>query len=284
VDDGSTDRTTSIAKSHAVVDYRVILISQENAGVAAARNAGWQRALSDLIAFVDADDLWAPTKIERQLELILAGGQQIGLVYTRFAVIDEQNRIRYKVGRDVDGDVFKHTLMQNVVGHGSSPLIRREALVAVGGFDPGLRRAGAQGCEDWQLYQRIAARYHFGLVPEYLTGYRVTSRTMSTDRPRMLRSLRMVADEIKRSHPNLSDEADEGIRSYLQFLVSEAIASRDLGQFWSLMSSWIPAHPSDCVVIPLAVFCSKVRRHVQWLGWILSGQENAVFPIGEPEL
>lgn len=98
VDDGSTDRTTSVVKAHAAADGRVTLIAQENAGVAAARNAGWQSARSAFIAFVDADDLWAPSKIERQLEVILRGGLRVGLVYTWWALIDEHNCIRRKVG------------------------------------------------------------------------------------------------------------------------------------------------------------------------------------------
>ncbi len=87
VDDGSSDRTTSIVNAHAAVDGRISLISQKNAGVAAARNAGWQFARSALTAFVDADDLWAPTKIEKQLDVILSGGLQVGLVYTWWALI-----------------------------------------------------------------------------------------------------------------------------------------------------------------------------------------------------
>src|SRR4051812_29793927 len=75
VDDGSTDRTRSIVEEHASRDSRVTLISQVNAGVAAARNVGWQSSHSEWIAFLDADDLWAPTKIEKQLEVMIAGGE-----------------------------------------------------------------------------------------------------------------------------------------------------------------------------------------------------------------
>ena len=213
VDDGSTDRTTSVVKAHAAVDGRVTLIAQENAGVAAARNAGWQSARSALIAFVDADDLWAPSKIERQLDVILSGGLQVGLVYTWWALIDEHNRIRCKVrGRDIAGDVLEQTLMGNFVGHASSPLIRRQALVEAGGFDSGLRDAGIHGCEDLLIYHRIARRYHFGLVPDHLTGYRVASGRMSSDRPRMLKSFKMVANEMKLGHPESARKSGHGAR------------------------------------------------------------------------
>jgi glycosyltransferase involved in cell wall biosynthesis len=289
VDDGSTDRTTSVVKAHAAIDGRIILITQENAGVAAARNAGWRSARSALIAFVDADDLWAPSKIERQLDVILSGGPRIGLVYTWFALVDEDNRVRCKVrGLNIAGDVLDHTLMGNVVGHASSPLMRRQALVEAGGFDSGLRDAGIHGCEDMLLYHRIATRFHFGLVPEHLTGYRVASGRMSSDRPRMLRSFRMVANEMKLGHPERTEKVEKGTRMYLLFLISEALGSRDFGQVWSLLSLWVPEHPPDCVIIPLWAFCLRVKFRLQWIGKVLLdyglGKTATTFPIEEPEL
>ncbi|MEA2538843.1 MAG: hypothetical protein QOH35_209 [Acidobacteriaceae bacterium] len=286
VDDGSSDRTASIVKAHAAIDGRVALISQQNAGVAAARNAGWQSARSALIAFVDADDLWAPSKIERQLEVILCGGVRVGLVYTWWALIDEHNRIRCKVqGRDIAGDVLDQTLMGNFVGHASSPLIRRQALVEAGGFDSGLRDAGIHGCEDMLIYHRIARRFHFGLVPDHLTGYRVASARMSSDRPRMLRSFKMVANEMKVGHPESAEKVDRGTRMYLLFLLGEALGSRNFRQALRLLSLWVPEHPLDGVIIPFSVFCSRAGFHLQWMGAALLGhdfaKEKTPFPIGE---
>jgi glycosyltransferase involved in cell wall biosynthesis len=289
VDDGSADRTTSIVNAHAVSDGRITLISQKNAGVAAARNTGWQFARSALIAFVDADDLWAPTKIERQLEVILSGGLKMGLVYTWWALIDEHNRIRCKVrGRDIAGDVLEQTLTGNFVGHASSPLIRRQALVEAGGFDSGLQDAGIHGCEDLLVYHRIARRYQFGLVRDHLTGYRVASGRMSSDRPRMLRSFKMVANEMKLGHPKSAEKADRGVRMYLTFLIGEALASQNFRQALNLLALWVPEHPLDGVIIPFSVFCSKTSFHLQWLGKALLGHnfanERTPFPIGEVDL
>jgi glycosyltransferase involved in cell wall biosynthesis len=286
VDDGSTDRTTSLVKAHAAADGRVTLIAQENAGVAAARNAGWQSARSTLIAFVDADDLWAPSKIERQLDVILSGGLQVGLVYTWWALIDERNRIRFKIrGRDIAGDVQEQMLMGNFVGHASSPLIRRQALVEAGGFDSGLRDAGIHGCEDLLIYHRIARRYHFGLVPDHLTGYRVASGRMSSDRPRMLKSFKMVANEMKLSHPESARKVDTGTRMYLIFLINEALGSRNFRQALHLLALWVPDHPFDGVIIPFSVFCSRVGFHLHWMAKALLGhdfeKEKMPFPIGE---
>ena len=273
VDDGSTDRTTSVVKAHAAADGRVTLIAQENAGVAAARNAGWQSARSALIAFVDADDLWAPSKIERQLDVILRGGLRVGLVYTWWALIDEHNRIRCKVrGRDITGDVLEQTLLGNFVGHASSPLIRRQALVEVGGFDSGLRDAGIHGCEDLLIYHRIARRYHFGLVPDHLTGYRVASGRMSSDRPRMLRSFKMVANEMKLGHPESAEKVDRGTRMYLIFLIGEALGSRNFRQALRLLCT-LGARTSirRCHHPLLQCSAQESGFHLQWMGKALLG-------------
>ncbi|GAC1659416.1 MAG: hypothetical protein NVS9B15_21940 [Acidobacteriaceae bacterium] len=289
VDDGSEDNTRAIVEAHRALDERIGLISQENRGVAAARNVGWEAARSELIAFVDADDLWAPTKLEKQLAVMTAGGPEMGLVYTWFSVIDEHGQIRYEVkGRTVEGDVLGEAALGNFIGHASSPLIRREALIQAGGFDSCLRDAGAHGCEDLQLYQRIAVRFRYGLVRDHLTGYRVARVRMSSDRPRMLRSFRLVAEEIRRAHPELSSNVNAGIRSYVLFLVGEAAAALDAGQVWRLLRAWVPDHPIDGVLIPLAVLWSKVIWRIEWLGRAIRGAnprgKDRWFAIGETDM
>src|SRR5688500_7031207 len=67
VDDGSTDRTAEIAAGAAATDKRIRVIRQRNQGVAAARNAAIEAATGRYLAFLDADDLWLPSKLERQL-------------------------------------------------------------------------------------------------------------------------------------------------------------------------------------------------------------------------
>lgn len=70
VDDGSTDDTASICRHFAASDPRIRIVSTENRGVAAARNTGIEASKSDYIAFLDADDLWHRTYIERMLSAL----------------------------------------------------------------------------------------------------------------------------------------------------------------------------------------------------------------------
>lgn len=256
----------SIAAVHAAKDDRIRLVSQENIGVAAARNSGWQLAHSDLLAFIDADDLWAPpTKIERQLEVMLAGGERVGLVYTWFDVIDEQNFVRFRPrGRSISGDVLDQVLRGNFVCNGSSPLIRRMALLEIGGYDPGLLKCGVHGCEDMLIYYRIARQFHFALVPEHLTGYRVASQRMSRNCPRMFASFRAVADEMIAAYPRCKPIIDSGIRCYLRYLIGEAVAFQDFAQVRPLLSPWVREHPLDLITLPLHVVALKVAFPLRW--------------------
>jgi glycosyltransferase involved in cell wall biosynthesis len=88
VDDGSTDGSAAVAAAWQARDPRVRLIRQASAGVAAARNRGAASTDAKLLAFADADDLWAPTKIEYQLKALQAEGPSVGLVYCSYASID----------------------------------------------------------------------------------------------------------------------------------------------------------------------------------------------------
>lgn len=189
VDDGSTDATPTIAHAHSLVDPRFRVISKPNGGVASARNEGIRRTSGEFVAFIDADDLWHPTKIAKQMKTLLAGGTDMALVYAPFRLIDESGTViasPHKYG--VNGWVIYRHFHANLVGNGSALLVRRKVLEEVGGFDPWLREQGAEGCEDLLLQLRIAMRYRFGEVSEYLVGYRKRPDSMSSNTDQMVRS------------------------------------------------------------------------------------------------
>ena len=189
VDDGSIDDTAAIVRSHMVHDPRIRLVQKQNGGVASARNAGIHASKGQLVAFIDADDLWHPTKIAKQVAVLLSAGPSMALVYAPFRLIDTNGRVlgsQRRVG--VDGWVLYCHFHANLVGNGSSILVRKAVLQALDGFDASLRAAGAEGCEDLLLQLRIAARYQFGEVPEYLVGYRRRPGSMSSDSEQMIKS------------------------------------------------------------------------------------------------
>jgi glycosyltransferase involved in cell wall biosynthesis len=189
VDDGSTDHTAMIARSFSQSDPRVRLLEKSNGGVASARNAGTKASTAAFVAFIDADDLWHPTKIAKQMALLTADGSDMALVYTPFRRIDMAGMVLGSSrNHRVDGWVVNRHFYVNFVGNGSSILVRKHVLEEIGGYSSTLLEANAQGCEDLLLQLRIALHYRFGTVPEYLVGYRLSPNNMSSNQERMLRS------------------------------------------------------------------------------------------------
>jgi glycosyltransferase involved in cell wall biosynthesis len=167
VDDGSTDDTAEVVRKFGrAVKY----IRQENGGVSAARNRGVAETSGELIAFLDADDIWEPTKLEKQVAKF-AIDPEIGLVHCGMREFDSTT------GKTIDehlegleGDVADELLLWErpvIVGPGGTIMVTRAAFDMAGGFDPRIRCG-----EDWELCYRIARDHRVGFVPEPLVNYR----------------------------------------------------------------------------------------------------------------
>lgn len=239
VDDGSTDRTAEIVRAAAAADPRIRLVRQSNAGVAAARNRGIDDAQGHFIAPLDADDLWHPEKIERQLRRF-AERPECGLVYCWSIGIDEDDRVvSQRISpASFEGDVFAAIAFQNFIGNASAPLIRRDCLEAVGGFDETLRAAGGEGCEDRKLYLDLAARYDFTIVPLFLVGYRQIAGSMSWNHTAMLRSHELIMAEIRARGPELPARIFRWSLARTEFYLGlRAISSRHAAEGLALCAS-----------------------------------------------
>lgn len=220
VDDGSTDLSVDIAALFCAGDGRARLLRKRNGGVASARNAGLAEARGDYCAPVDADDLWHPTKIARQMKVMLAAPEPPSFVYCWFRHIDGQGQVwRDGPAFEECGAAIQRLVYCNFVGNGSALLFRREAALAVGGYDDRLQTQGAQGCEDLLLQLQLAKRGPVAAVPEYLVGYRFSPGSMSHDWARMRRSwqeaLRIFDQEGGRVLPWVA-RRNEGRRSLLE--------------------------------------------------------------------
>ena len=166
VDDGSTDATREVASRH-TADGRIRYVHQARGERSAARNRGIAASSAPLVAFLDADDVWLPEKLAKQVTA-LAADPIAGLCYTPARFIDAAGRplpIR-KPPRAISGEVFARLMRGNVIIL-ASVLVRRRCLEEVGGFDTTLN-----ACEDWDLWLRIARRWPIVVVDEELTLYR----------------------------------------------------------------------------------------------------------------
>lgn len=237
VDDGSTDHGPATVREAAAGDRRIRLVSQANAGVAAARNTGAALAAGDLLAFVDADDLWGDEKIEAQVRAVQAGGPELGLIYTWSALINEDDRVYSTWHRPTaEGWVLRDLCRSNFVGNGSCALLTREAFERVGGFDASLRARGAQGCEDLIIYMRVAELFQFAVVRRHLTGYRVTQRNMSSAALQMLRSCELTLAEFRSRYPQYQAEFDAHEEQMVYWLVARALTTGPLSNAAALLT------------------------------------------------
>lgn len=234
VDDGSTDRSVSIVAAYAEQDRRIRLLRQSHAGVAHARNSGVASTDAAFLAFVDADDLWAPSKIALQLRVLEEGGSSAGLAYCWFADIDEDGRIFSFNQPDAEGRVLQRMCRNNFVGNGSSMLVRHSAFERAGQFDPSLRARDAQGCEDFLLCLRIAENYEFRVVPQHLVGYRRTIGSMSSNVMQMFRSYEIVLAEFREKYPQFGSDLDAHLLDMINTLAVRALVGGRPSAAWYL--------------------------------------------------
>lgn len=173
INDGSTDRT--LERLDTVEDPRLQIFSYSNGGLPVARNRGISHATGEFIAFLDADDLWTPDKLELQLAA-LQHRPEAGVAYSWTYFMDDQGK-SFHVGEPIffEGNVYAKLLVSNFIASGSNPLIRRQAIESVGEFDSTLRAA-----EDWDYWLRLAPRWPFVIVPKPQIFYRLSSGAMSS--------------------------------------------------------------------------------------------------------
>lgn len=229
VDDGSSDRTGDLIRKFAASDERIVMISQQNAGVGVARNTGIAQARGDFIAPIDADDLWYPEKIASQMAVMKAGGESMGMVYCWSHLIDQNDGLlSFYPGTNVQGKVDDLLVFRNFMHSGSVPLFRAAALEKVGGYLTREMQDGAQGCEDWDLSVRVAERFEVGGVPRYLVGYREVVESMSRGSKGMARSYLKMMEGVRLRNTDLSENALRWSAGHFYvYLAQKSFKSRD---------------------------------------------------------
>ncbi|MCX7592248.1 MAG: glycosyltransferase family 2 protein [Fischerella sp.] len=194
VNDGSSDNIVEWVSG--ITDSRVKLISQANQRVSAARNTGITNAQGEYIAFLDADDLWEPTKLEKQV-CCLDEKPEVGLVYTWTLLVDKENNPTGRIfASHVEGNVWDKLLENDPISSGSSPMVRRSCFDAVGLFDRNLAYA-----PDLDMWVRIAYSYPIAVVKEPLLRYRQLPNSFSRNRQGMIKELRQVVEKTFASVP-----------------------------------------------------------------------------------
>jgi glycosyltransferase involved in cell wall biosynthesis len=190
VDDGSTDGSTRIARQY-TQNYpsKIFYLehpNHQNLGKSASRNLGLEQSKGAYFTFLDADDIWLPTKLEKQVEL-LAQQPEAGMVCGPtliwfswqdppiFQQEDWYRNLMFPANRLLSPEVaFKLYLQQKgIVPATCSVLIRREVLKTIGGFDMSISHI----CEDEFFFVKILHKNSIYVVDECLDFYRQHSKS-----------------------------------------------------------------------------------------------------------
>ena len=143
------------------------------------------------LAFLDADDIWHPTKIAKQVD-ILENHPKIGLVYSWVGSLDEEGNINSKVRKNfAEGNVCQNIIENNIVECGSNPMVRRICFEKLGGFDPDTGYA-----QDWQMWLKVASCYEFKLIKEPLVYYRSHPNNRSKKWQLMEKNYQLIIEQV----------------------------------------------------------------------------------------
>jgi glycosyltransferase involved in cell wall biosynthesis len=199
VDDGSTDETREKLAPF-IRDQQIRFISQNSSGVSAARNKGALSARCPLIAFLDSDDLFLPTKLEKQIRFF-EKNPHLGFVHCWFSKFNDQGDDLGTRNTSVfSGNVYPSILQEwSVLMAMPCMLVRAEVLKQVGGFDEEM-----QWAEDLDLWRRIAKNYEIGLVPEPLVRVRVHSASTSFRREKGSSGFQRYLEKAFEEDPKLT--------------------------------------------------------------------------------
>lgn len=211
VDDGSCPEEAARLDRLAAQD-RVVLARQENQGPARARRRGWETARGELVSFLDSDDRYLPSYVERCVAFFDAR-PELGGVYTRYVWVDpatlEHGRVQPEEGPE--GWIFVNEVQKSRVKT-STLMVRREHLLGLRGLAEHLRRG-----ESYDMVLRLCYRTPFGFVPETLVEVFRTAGSLSrpgTERRDWLNRVEIL-ERILQSFDDMDEESARAVRKKL---------------------------------------------------------------------
>lgn len=204
VDDGSDDGTIEAAENmrETMSGINLMILRQDHKGAGAARNKGLEAATADYVAFLDADDEWLPEKLARSLEEIRR---------TNSVLVSHNYLLHESSGREIavekcdknfqaPGDRFVNLYKKGYIAT-SAVVAKREAILAVGGFDESLPTA-----QDFALWLALLKKpgTPFHIFSDVLIRYHITDGSISSHTDRRLECSLRIA---KRFAPALTERA-----------------------------------------------------------------------------
>jgi hypothetical protein len=235
IDDASPDKSIDICKQF--TDSRIKILHQENRGLAGARNTGIRHAQGEYLAFIDADDLWLPEKLEKHVAH-LDSSPKVGVSFSRSTFInDEGQPLGLYQMPQLKNITLPQVLCRNPISNGSAAVVRKEVFASIKFqdhlhgtiedfyFDERFRQS-----EDIECWIRIAIQTDWQIegIAEALTLYRVNSGGLSANVLQQLNSWEKVIEKTRSYAPEIIAQWETLARAYqLRYLSRRAVRLQD---------------------------------------------------------
>lgn len=208
MDDGSSDRTVEVALGYE--DSRITVHRREHCGPTQMMNEGIDLAGGRLVAFLDGDDTWAPTKLTRHVEVMTADSG-LDMTFCRSRMIDEQGKsLRVTSPRWSGVLSYQDLLVSNPAANGSSVVAVRDALLQAGKFDTAFAAS-----YDHELWLRLALLRPDNIIciPKLLTYYRRRSGQITANPLVMKKGWQQLMDKHRQINPEIVNDLEPKSRS-----------------------------------------------------------------------
>lgn len=173
INDGSTDGSGVLLDEMARRDQRITVAHQQNRGLVETLNRGFHLARAPLVARMDADDIAAPGRLGKQMAF-MEEHPETGLLGGAFEIFSSTGVVVQRVEHPCSNAKIQSTLLNYCcMGH-PTVLVRRDLVLQAGGY-----RKVFQGCEDYDLWLRLAEKTVLANLPDVLLQYRCHSRQTS---------------------------------------------------------------------------------------------------------
>jgi glycosyltransferase involved in cell wall biosynthesis len=263
VNDGSTDQTQRIVEQYMKRDRRIQLVNQTNQGISVTRQRGQQLAVGDLIAFLDADDLWLENNLEAHRQHF-HDRPDLGISFGRveFMRLDGTPTGKYSTSQ-LTQIMPVHLFYENLLVTTSNAVVRRAVFEQIGSFDPDLC-----GTEDQEFFLRTrCAGWSVEGVAAVLVRYRITPGGLSSRLEQLEADWLRFGDRVKVYAPELVAQHRHKAHAYfLRYIARRSLLvshSRTIGLRFmqrSLQSDWriLWREPRRTLLTLLAVSCKPL--------------------------
>jgi len=260
INDVSTDSTEQIVKEYQNNDYRIKYIrldynkTDDCYGAAKARNVGIKQAKGKYLAFLDSDDTFEPTKLEKQLSLFNRLPQSYSMIYSGFNyVAEDKPSTKYMLLPSKKGDLSHEILYSNIAGT-LQPLVKRSAVIKAGLFDEKM-----PSCQDWDLWIRVARCGKFDFVPEALSNAYIHGNQISSSTVKKLEARERIYNKYKKQiveDPRINTK-HLGVMGSLSAIVGKTHKARKY--YWASLTV-NPFQPGVCFHLLFSVLSPRAHQ------------------------